>query len=112
MEVRAIARFTGLPASKMRPLIDMVRGKKVEDAINLLQFTPTPKAKVIAKLIKSASANAENNHQLIPSDLRIVSIFADEAVSMRRFRPRSRGRASQIRKRSSHVTVIVSEQEV
>ena len=111
MEVRAIARHTGLPASKMRPLIDMVRGRKVEEAVTLLQFTPTPKARVIAKLIKSAAANAENNYQMVPSDLRVVRIFADEAVPLRRYMPRSRGRASHIRKRSSHITVIVSEQE-
>jgi large subunit ribosomal protein L22 len=111
MQVRAIARYTGLPASKVRPIIDMVRGRMVDDAINLLRFTPSPKAKVVTKLIKSASANAENNYQMIPSDLRIVSIFADEATPMRRHLPRARGRVGQIRKRSSHITVIVSEQE-
>ena len=111
MQVRAVAKHTGLPASKVRPLVDMVRGKKVDEALDLLKFTPTPKAQVIAKLVKSAAANAENNFQMIPADLKIVSIYADEARPMKRFRPRSRGRASQIRKRSSHITVIVSEQE-
>jgi large subunit ribosomal protein L22 len=89
----------------------MVRGKKVDEALALLQFTPTPKAKVISKLVRSAANNAENNFQMDPADLRIVSIFADEAPGMRRFRPRSRGRVSPIRKRSSHITVIVAEQE-
>ena len=111
MQVRAVAKHTGLPASKVRPLVDMVRGKKVDEALDLLKFTPTPRAQVIAKLVKSAAANAENNFQMIPADLKIVSIYADEARPMKRFRPRSRGRASQIRKRSSHITVIVSEQE-
>ncbi len=111
MQVRAVAKHTGLPASKVRPLVDMVRGKKVDEALDLLKFTPTPKAQVIAKLVKSAAANAENNFQMIPADLKIVSIYADEARPLKRFRPRSRGRASQIRKRSSHITVIVSEQE-
>ena len=111
MEVRAVAKNTGLPARKVRPLVNMVRGKKVEEALNLLKFTPTPKAKVVAKLVQSAAANAENNFQMDPADLKIVGIFADEAPGMRRHRPRSRGRVSPIRKRSSHITVIVAEQE-
>jgi large subunit ribosomal protein L22 len=110
MEVRAVARNTGLPASKMRPLADMVRGKKVDEALALLRFTPTPKAKVVAKLVKSAAANAENNFQMDPADLKIVSIYADNAASLRRYRPRSRGRANQIKRRSSHITVIVAEE--
>ncbi|HJX12314.1 MAG TPA: 50S ribosomal protein L22 [Dehalococcoidales bacterium] len=111
MEVRAVAKNTGIPASKVRPLVDMVRGKRVEEALTLLRFTPTPKAKLLAKVVKSAAASAENNFQMDPADLKIVRIFADEARSMRRFRPRSRGRVSPIRKRSSHITVIVAEQE-
>ena len=111
MEVRAVAKDTGIPASKVRPLVDMVRGKRVEEALTLLRFTPTPKAKLLAKVVKSAAASAENNFQMDPADLKIVRIFADEARSMRRFRPRSRGRVSPIRKRSSHITVIVAEQE-
>ena len=110
MEVRAIARYTGIPASKVRPLVNMVRGKKVDKALSLLQFTPTPKAKVVAKLVKSASANAENNFQMDPADLRIISIFANEAPVMKRHRPRARGRASPIRRHSSHITVIVAEE--
>ena len=110
MEVRAVAKHTGLPTSKVRPLVDMVRGKKVDEALNILKFTPTPKAKVLAKLVKSAAANAENNFQMDPAVLRITSIYADDAPAMRRHRPRSRGRASPIRKRSSHITVVVTEE--
>jgi len=111
VEVRAVAKNTGIPASKVRPLVDMVRGKKVDEALTLLRFTPTPKAKVVAKVVQSAAANAENNFQIDPADLKVVSIYVDEARSMRRFRPRSRGRVSPIRKHSSHITVIVAEQE-
>lgn len=111
MEVTAIAKNTGIPASKIRPLVNMVRGKMVDEALILLQFTPTPKAKLVRNLVKSAAANAENNFQMDPADLKIISIFADEARSMRRWRARSRGRPSPIRKHSSHVTVIVAEQE-
>jgi len=111
MEVKAVHKNTGISARKVRPLVDMVRGKKVDEALILLQFTPTPKAQVLAKAVKSAAASAENNFQMIPADLKIVGIFADDARVMRRHRPRSRGRASPIRKRSSHITVIVAEQE-
>ena len=111
MEVRAVAKNTGIPASKVRPLVNMVQGKRVDDALTLLKFTPTPKAKVIAKLVKSAAANAENAFQMSPSELKIVRIFADEARSLKRYRPRARGRASPILKRSSHITVVVAEEE-
>jgi large subunit ribosomal protein L22 len=111
VEVRAVAKYTGIPASKVRPLVNMVRGKKVDEALTLLRFTPTPKAKVVAKLVKSAAASAENNYQMDPADLMIVRIFADDAPGMRRYRPRSRGRVSPVRKNSSHITVIVAERE-
>ena len=111
MEVKAVAKDTGFPASKVRPLVDMVRGKRVDEALNLLRYTPTPKARYLAKVVKSAAANAENNFQMDPADLKIVKIYVDEARSLRRFKARSRGRASPIRKNSSHITVIVAEQE-
>jgi len=111
MEVKAIAKDTGVSPRKVRLLVDMVRGKTVDEALTMLRFAPTPTAKVVAKAIKSAAANAENNYQMTPSDLEIVSIFADEARTMKRFRARARGRASSILKRSSHITVIVAERE-
>ena len=111
MEVKAVAKDTGMPAAKMRPLVDMVRGKRVDEALNLLRYTPSPKARLIAKVVRSAVANAENNFQMDPADLIVVKIHVDVARSMRRFRARSRGRASPIHKNSSHVTVIVAEQE-
>ena len=111
MEVKAISKDTGYSVTKVRPLVDMVRGKKVAEALNMLQYTGSPKARFIAKIVKSAAANAENNFQMDPADLIIVKIFADEARMMRRFKARSRGRASPILKRSSHITVIVAEEE-
>ena len=111
MEVRAIAKDTGISASKMRPLVDMVRGKTVDEALTLLRFVPSPNAQVVAKVVKSAAANAENNYQMTPSDLKIVSIFANEAPALKRYRPRSRGRVSPIHKGSSHITVIVAGEE-
>ncbi len=110
MEVKAVAKDTGLPPRKARLLVEMVRGKKVEEALNMLKFTPSPSAGIIAKVIKSAAANAESVYQLDASDLRVVKIVADEARTLKRFRPRARGRSSPILKRSSHITVIVSEE--
>ena len=111
MEVKAVARNTGISPTKIRPLVDMVRGRKVEEALNMLKFSPSPLAKAVAKAVKSAAANAENNYHMTPSDLRIVKILVDEAPRMKRMRPRARGRANTILKRSSHITVIVEEQE-
>ena len=111
MEVRAIAKDLGVSARKVRLVIDLVRGKKVDEALVLLKFTRTPTARFVAKVIKSAAANAENNFQMSPSDLRIVKVFADEARTFKRYRARSRGQASPILKRNSHITVVVAEQE-
>ena len=111
MEVRAVAKDMRVSASKVRPLINMIRGKKVDEALALLKFTPTPTARVLAKVIKSAAANAENNFQMEPANLKVVNIFVDKARTMRRFRARARGRASSIHKRYSHITAIVAEQE-
>ena len=111
MEVKAVVKNTGVSPRKVRLLVNMVRGKKVSEALTMLRFTPTPTARIVAKVIKSAAANAENNFQMSPEDLKIVRIMADEAQTLKRYRPRSRGRASPILKRSSHITVIVSGQE-
>lgn len=95
----------------MRLVVDMVRGKMVNEALDILKFTPTPTARVVAKAVKSAAANAENNHQLLSADLKIMRITADAAPVLKRHRARSRGRVSPILKRSSHITVIVDERE-
>ena len=111
MEVKAVAKDTGVSPRKVRPLVDMVRGKKVDEALTVLKFTATPTAMIVAKVIKSAASNAENNYQMSPSDLEIVSIFTDEARTLKRYRPRARGRVGHILKRSSHITAIVAERE-
>jgi len=111
MEVRAVIKDTGITPRKARLLVDMVRGKSVAEALTMLNFTPSPSAKIVAKVIKSAAADAENVFQMPAEDLKVVRIFADEARTLKRFRARSRGRASPILKRSSHITVIVAGQE-
>lgn len=110
MKVRAVAKDVGISPQKVRLVINMVRGKKVDEALTMLSFLPTPTAKAVAKLIKSASANAENNFQMSSADLKITDIHADQGHTLKRFRPKSRGRVSPILKRSSHITVFVSEE--
>ena len=112
MEVQASARDTGIPPMKARFLVDMVRGKSVTEALTLLAFTPSPSARLVAKVIKSAAADAESVHQIPVEDLKVARIYADEARTLKRFRSRSRGRVSPILKRSSHITVIVAGQEI
>jgi large subunit ribosomal protein L22 len=92
-------------------MADAIRGRKVEDALNILRFLPSPSARTVAKVVKSASDNAENNFEMTPSDLRIVKIFIDGGRTMKRFRAGPRGRAKPILKRSCHITVVVKEEE-
>jgi large subunit ribosomal protein L22 len=111
MKVRAVAKDVGISPQKVRLVIDMVRGKKLDEALTILSFLPTPTAKAVAKVIKSAAADAENNFQMSPAELRIAEIFADQGHTLKRFRPQSRGRISPILKRSSNITVFVTEEE-
>ena len=110
MEVRAIAKDTSVTPRKARLIIDTVRGKKVDDALAILQFIPSPAAKLVSKTIKSAAANAENNYQLNPTDLKVVQIWADQGHTLKRMNPLARGRAGRILKRSSHITVVVADE--
>ena len=111
MKVRAVAKDVGISPQKVRLVINMVRGRKVDEALTVLKFLPTPTAKAVAKVIKSAVANAESNFQMSPADLRITDIFADKGHTLKRYRPQSRGRVSPILKRSSNITVLVTEEE-
>jgi large subunit ribosomal protein L22 len=110
MKVKAVAKDVGISPQKVRLVVDIVRGKKVDEALTILNFVPTPTAKAVAKVIKSAAANAENNFQMSPADLKIVAISADKGHTLKRFRPQSRGRINPILKRSSHITVFVDEE--
>jgi len=109
MKVKVVAKDIGIPARKMRLVVDSVRGLRVDEALTILNFMPSPSARIVAKVVKSAAANAENNFQLPSPDLRIVPIYADEGRTLKRFRPKARGRISPILKRSCHVTVLVEE---
>ncbi len=109
MKLKVVAKDIGIPSRKVRRYVDLVRGKKVDEALAALRFMPSPGARVVAKVVKSAVANAENNYQMPSPSLRIVECYADEGRTLKRFRPQARGRISPILKRSSHVTVLVEE---
>ncbi len=109
--VRALAKSLGTSQKRLKPILDLVRGRRVDDALVQLSLLPSPWAKTIYKVVASAAANAENNMLMNRDNLRIVHISADNAKSLKRFRPRARGRIGPIIKRSSHVMVIVDEDE-
>ena len=107
MQVRAQVKGLGFSARKARLVVDLVRGKPVDEALSVLRFTPTPIALSVAKVLRSAAANAENNYQLNPRGLRVAQIMADEGPRLKRGRPQARGRMNPIQRRSCHITVIV-----
>lgn len=109
MEARAVARYIRISPRKVRLVIDLVRGKKVEEALAMLEFTPKRAARVVSKLIKSAVANAEQSPDVDVDNLYIKRIYADPGPILKRIRPRAVGRAYLIRKRTSHITVILDE---
>ena len=111
VEVRAVARHIRISPQKVRLVLETIKGKPVAEALAILRFLPNKATGPVAKAVKSASANAENNFSLDPDDLVVVRASADEGRTLKRYRPRARGRANQILKRSSHVTVVVSERE-
>jgi ribosomal protein L22 len=103
--VRAQARYVRTSARKARLVCDHIRGKDVSEARAILAFTPRAAAKPWLKLLESAIANAEHNHELVGEELRIASVHADEGPTLKRFRPRAMGRATRIRKRTSHLSI-------
>jgi large subunit ribosomal protein L22 len=103
----AKARFVRVSATKARRVIDLVRGKSVSDALDILRWAPQAASEPVAKVIASAAANAQNNEGLDPSTLVVATVYADEGPTAKRIRPRAQGRAFRIRKRTSHITVIV-----
>jgi ribosomal protein L22 len=109
--VRAQAKYVRTSARKARLVCDHIRGKSVLEARAILAHTPRHVARDWSKLLESAVANAENNHELIGDELRIASVTADEGPTLKRFRPRAMGRATRIRKRTSHLTILLTPKE-
>jgi len=108
--VKAMAKQVGASTKRLKPLLDLVRGKKVSEAVDTLGLLPSPWASTLAKVVRSAAANAENNMLMDTNNLRITKIVADVAPSLKRHRPRARGRVGRVTRRSSHITVVVEEE--
>lgn len=111
MQAKAVARHIRISPRKARLVVDLVRGKSVSEALAILRFTPKRAAYHIAKVVQSAAANAEHNYNLNRDALVISQAFVDPGPTWKRFHPRQRGQAFPILKRTSHITVVVAEQE-
>jgi large subunit ribosomal protein L22 len=107
--VSATAKYVRVSPRKARQVIDLIRGKSVGDAKAILMLTPRGAAPVVKKVLDSAVANAENNNDLSPEDLYVAKAYVDEGPTLKRFKPRAMGRATRIRKRTSHITVALDE---
>ena len=112
MESKAVARYVRIAPRKVRIVLDLIRGKSLKEAYAILKYTPKHGSDVVYKVVKSAAANAENNHEMNVDNLYVVNCYADEGPSMKRVRPRAQGRAFRIIKRTSHITVVLGEKEV
>lgn len=108
VQVRAVAKYIRTSPRKMRLVADLIRGKSAQDAWNILEFTPKRACGPMKKCLESAIANAQNNNDLAPESLMVHRVMVDEGPTLKRFTPRARGRASQIKKRTSHITVVVA----
>ncbi|WP_078382551.1 50S ribosomal protein L22 [Sutcliffiella halmapala] len=111
MQAKAVARTVRIAPRKARLVMDLIRGKQVGEAVSILKLTPKFASPVIEKVLKSAIANAEHNYEMDANALIITEAYVNEGPTLKRFRPRAMGRASQINKRTSHITIVVSEKK-
>ena len=108
-EARATLRYTRISARKVKIVADLIRGKNVDEALAIVKFTPKASSEIIEKLLKSAIANAENNHHMAHEKLYVADIYANQGPTLKRIRPAAKGSAVRIRKRTSHITIILKE---
>jgi large subunit ribosomal protein L22 len=111
MEVSATHRFAGVSPRKVRLVLEHLPGRRIEEAMNLLKFLPTPHAKLVAKIVKSAASNAENNYAMDPDALYVKRAVAGDARRLPRYRPQARGRYAPYQRHTSHITIVVDERE-
>jgi large subunit ribosomal protein L22 len=111
MEAKAIAKHIRMSPQKIRLVVDLIRGKRLEEAQAILKYTPHRASEPIVKVLKSAAANAINNYDMIEDELVIKAAYVDEGPSIKRVMPRARGSANMIKKRTSHITIVVGEAE-
>ena len=109
MEAKATAKYVRIAPRKVRVVMDLIRGKNVQDAFAILKFTPKVGAEAIEQVLKSAVANAENNFDMNEDNLYVSEAYVDQGPTLKRIHPRSRGQAFKILKRTSHITVVVAE---
>ncbi|MGI6200968.1 MAG: 50S ribosomal protein L22 [Christensenellales bacterium] len=107
----ATARYVRINARKVKLVIDLIRGKKVDEALSILAYTPKAASPVVDKLLRSAIANAENNLEMDPTNLYVAEIFANQGPTLKRLHPRAHGRADRINKRTSHITIILDQKQ-
>ncbi len=105
----ATARYVRISSRKVKIVIDLIRGKQVGEALSILEFTPKSASEPVAKLLKSAMANAENNLGLDPDSLYVAEVYANQGPTLKRLRARAQGRANRIRKRTSHISIVLDE---
>jgi LSU ribosomal protein L22P len=111
MQAKAIVKYVRISPRKVRQVVNLIRGKKVSDALAILKFTPHGSTVPVTKVIKSAVANAEHNLELVADNLFVNEVFVNEGPTLKRIKARAMGRADQIRKRTSHITVVVGEKK-
>jgi large subunit ribosomal protein L22 len=111
MQAKAVARTVRIAPRKARLVVDLIRGKKIGEAVAILNLTPKAASPIVEKVLKSAMANAEHNYEMDVNNLVVAQAFVDEGPTLKRFRPRAMGRASQINKRTSHITIVLSEKK-
>lgn len=111
MEARAKLSHARISARKVKIVIDLIRGKDVDEALAILKFTPKAASPMVEKLVRSAMANAENNHNMDVSKLYVAEIYANQGATMKRIRAATQGRANRIRKRTSHIEVVLKERD-
>lgn len=109
MEAKAVTRYVRISTLKVRQVMDTVRGQPVDRALAQLRYMPQKAAREVARTIKSAAANAENNFDMDPTQLVVKALYADQGPVLKRFMPRARGRADRVRKPTTHITVIVDD---
>jgi len=109
VEAKAVAKFIRMSPRKVRLVVDLIRGKSAEEADQILKYTNRRAAAPVRKVLKSAVANAVNNHDLLEDELVVKAAYVDEGPTLKRILPRARGRADIIKKRTSHITIIVEE---
>ena len=111
MEAKATAKYLRVSPRKARRVIELIRGRQVDDARRVLKFSPLGATDPVVKVLDSAVANAEHNHELVGEELKIAAVHADEGPTLKRFRPRAMGRATRIRKRTSHLSITLTPKE-